>query len=404
MMPSVSYSTLTRLRWRWLGVALLWLSAWLGLYGWLRGQWADAGRWLWLSGAVLAYGLWIVWRDLPLNRRDGETAVLPTFGPGNALTLWRGLAVALVAGFLFSPWPGGWLGWLPMLLYTSADIADYLDGYAARRSNHVTLLGARLDMEFDGLGMLVVSLLAVWYGQLPAWYLSLGLARYLFVFGLWWRARRGLPVHDMPPSIHRRIFAGFQMGFMSATLWPIVPPLGATIAGTIFAAATGSGFVRDWLMAIGWLHPEGVRYRRWQAGAYRAATVWLSSLLRGGVGATAVALLAAYPTLFPPADWVALFTDWRLPWPTTLAACAMLLFFVGALLLVLGVMGRVWALALVFPLGFDMITQGATWTNGVALACVIGLMLLGTGPLSLWRPEERYMARHAGEKNKSVSA
>ncbi|MEZ4646427.1 MAG: CDP-alcohol phosphatidyltransferase family protein, partial [Chloroflexota bacterium] len=358
---------LRQLRWRWAGVALIWFVAWLGLYAWLRGQWVDAGRWLWLSGLVLVYGLWVTWRDLPLNRREGETAVLPTLGLGNLLTLWRGLAVSFMAGFLFSPWPDGWLGWLPMLLYTSADVADYLDGYAARLTNHATLLGAHLDMEFDGLGMLVVSLLAVSYGQLPVWYLSLGLARYLFVFGLWWRERRGLPVSAMPPSVHRRIFAGFQMGFMSAVLWPIVPAAGATIAGTIFATATGAGFLRDWLVAIGWLRPQSAVYRRWQQRIYRAATKWLPPLLRVVLLGTAVTLLTNYSPLFPPSAWRALFTAWHLPWPLPLAILAMLLFLAGVVLLALGVMGRVWALLLVFPVGFDMITQGATWVNGTVL-------------------------------------
>ncbi|MCZ7668816.1 MAG: hypothetical protein M5U34_17250 [Chloroflexi bacterium] len=54
-------------------------------------------------------------------------------------------------------------------------------------------------MEFDGLGILLVSLLAVWYGQLPGWYLLIGLARYFFVFGLWLRQKRHLPHHAMPP-------------------------------------------------------------------------------------------------------------------------------------------------------------------------------------------------------------
>ena len=162
----------------------------------------------------------MVGRYLDENKREGETAtsagsvqaVLPTFGWGNRLTLFRGLAISMVAGFLFSPWPNGWLAWLPMLLYTTADIADYLDGYLARITNHATALGERLDMEYDGLGMLIVSLLAVWYGQLPWWYLILGFARYLFVFGLWVRARRGLPSYDLPPSVHRRVFAGLPDG------------------------------------------------------------------------------------------------------------------------------------------------------------------------------------------------
>lgn len=399
--PPTQHLALTRLRWRWGLTAGLWLGVWLAGYIWLHGQWSGAGRWLWISGLVLTYGLWTVWRGLPLNRRERETAVLPTFGLGNGLTLWRGLAMGLLSGFLLSPWPQGTLAWLPMCLYTTASIADYLDGYAARLTNHVTLLGTRLDMEFDGLGVLLVSLLAVWYQQLPWWYLSIGLARYLFLLGLRWREWRKLPIRELPPSIHRRIFAGFQMGFMSAVLWPIVPPAGATIAGTIFATATGLGFLRDWLVVIDWLQPQGVQYRRWQQWIYRMTTQWLPPLLRIVLGATAVAHLATYTPLLPPRDWVGLFTSWHLPGAIPLAVGVMLLFLVGVCCLSLGIMGRVWSLVLIFPIGFDMITQGATWVNGLLLTCSICLMLLGTGAFSLWQPEEPYMMRRAGEKRET---
>ncbi|MEJ2748877.1 MAG: hypothetical protein P8183_13385, partial [Anaerolineae bacterium] len=243
------------LRRRWLATAVLWYAL-LGLGYWLLAPvWPHAGRWAVIAGLVMIYGLWVLWAGLPHNHRAGETAVLATLGWGNGLTLMRGLAISLIAGFLFSPWPGGALAWLPMLLYTTADVADY--------------------MEFDGLGMLVVSLLAVWYGQLPIWYLSLGLARYLFVLGLWWREKRHLPVHEITPSVHRRIFAGFQMGFMSAVLWPIIPPAGATIAGTIFATATAVSFLRDWLVAIGRIDPQTVRYQQVRRNFYRLTTYWL---------------------------------------------------------------------------------------------------------------------------------
>ncbi|MGB5061590.1 MAG: CDP-alcohol phosphatidyltransferase family protein, partial [Candidatus Promineifilaceae bacterium] len=171
----------------------LWLVAGVGL--WL--VWPEyAPRWALLSGLMLAYVLALFWRNLPANHRQGETAVLPTLGLGNSLTLYRGLATALLTGFILSPWPGGFLAWIPAILYMTADIADYLDGYAARVAHHATRLGEILDMEYDGLSVLIVTLLAVWFGQLPLWYLPLGLARYLFVFGLWLRARRGLPIYD----------------------------------------------------------------------------------------------------------------------------------------------------------------------------------------------------------------
>jgi CDP-diacylglycerol--glycerol-3-phosphate 3-phosphatidyltransferase len=239
--------------------------------------------------------------------------------------------------------------------------------------------------------------LAVWYGQLPWWYLSLGLARYLFVFGLWWREKRSLPVHEMTPSVHRRIFAGFQMGFMSAVLWPILPPSGAAIAGTIFAAATAVSFLRDWLVAIGWLDPQDARYQRAQRRIFRLTTFWLPPLLRLGlIGGTAVILTKLAP-VWQPTNWVDLFMSWRLPVPGLLAAAWVIVFLLAGTAVALGVMGRLLSLPIVFPLGFEIITNGLTPANGVTLGCIIALMLLGTGPLSIWRPEERFLVHRAGE-------
>ena len=358
---------------------------------------AFANRWLGLTLLPLLYCLWVAWRGLPENRREGETAVLPNFGWGNRLTLFRGLAVSMVAGFLFSPWPDGWLAWLPMLLYTAADVADYLDGYLARITNHATNLGERLDMEYDGLGMLIVSLLAVWYGQLLEWYLILGLARYLFIFGLWWRERQGLPNRDLPPSVHRRLFAGIQMGFMSSVLWPIMPPEFATIAGTMFAIPTALGFLRDWLVAVGRLDPQARGYRRVQQGVYQLTAKWLPPALRLALASGVSAMFLALPQAWPPPAWVDLFAGWGLPLPAFLAVVAVGLLLLGGILVLLGTVGRLAAFWLVFPIGFDMVTRGLDWANGGALATAVCLMLLGTGPLSRWKPEERFLLRRAGE-------
>ncbi len=385
--------TLFCLQRRWRQVSAVWLLIWLMFYAWLKPVWPDwATQWAVVALFPLLYGLGVLWQGLPLNHRAGERELLPALGWGNQLTLLRGLAVGLLAGFLLAPWPEGALAWVPVLLYTIADIADYLDGYVARITHHVTLLGARLDMEFDGLGMVVVSLLAVWYGQLPWWYLGLGLARYLFVAGLAWRKRRGLPVYEMSPSVHRRIFAGFQMGFMSAVLWPIVPPVAATIAGTLFAIPTALGFLRDWLVVIGWLRPNSAVYQSTQRTLFILTTRYLPPFLRLGVGVLLPALLLALTPRLPM-----LFTTWQLPLAAGLAAGIVGVGWVAGTAVLLGVIGRLFAFLLVFPVGFHMLIAGATWQNSLVLTCIICIMLLSGGAFSLWQPEEPYMVRRAGD-------
>ena len=109
------------------------------------------------------------------------------------------------------------------------------------------------------------------------------------------------------------------------------------------------------------------------------------------------AIFLALPQAWPPPAWIDLFISWGLPLPVIVASIAVVLLLLGGLLVLLGTMGRLAAFWLVFPLGFDMVTRGLGWANGLGLATAVCLMLLGTGPLSRWKPEERYLLRRAGE-------
>ncbi len=360
-------------------------------------MWPSSSRWLALSGLALAYGLWVLWRNLPANHRTGEEALLPSLGSGNILTLVRGLCIGLLAGFLFGPWPQGALAWIIVLLYTLTDIADYFDGYLARRANHVTPLGGVLDMEFDGLGTLVVILLAVSFGQLPWWYLGLGLARYLFVFGLWLRRRLGRPLYDMAPSAHRRVFAGFQMGFLSVVLWPILPRPMAVIAGSLFAAATGLGFLRDWLVASGVLNPNSMPYRHAQRRLYRTFAILLPLVWRFGLVVAMASIFRAVAPLPVPAAWQQLLISWSVPAAPFFAFLVAAIGLIGAPLVGLGILPRVLSIALALPSGFDIATRGLEWDNGLALVSSVFIQLLGPGPYALWPVEERHMFRRLGE-------
>jgi CDP-diacylglycerol--glycerol-3-phosphate 3-phosphatidyltransferase len=394
-----SKTNLFLLRRRWLLVAALYILSIL-LFYWLwrfeKGL-AYGNQWLVQTALIATYCLWVVWRNLPENHRPGEQAVLAMFGWGNRLTLLRGLLISMIAGFLFIPWPAGRLAWLPAVLYTTADIADFLDGYAARITNHVTQLGSRLDVEFDSLGMLIVSLLAVWYGQLPQWYLLIGLARYFFLIGLWVREKRNLPNQPLPHSQHRRIFAGFQMSFMSVVLWPILPAEAATIAGTIFALATSAGFIRDWLIVVGHLDAQSDSYRLWQRQAYQLLTDYLPPVARFVFSGCMLVVVQQLDPVWQPAGWVALFTNWHLPWAALLATFFAIIGLAASVMIALGIMSRIMAIVVMFPLGFDMVVNGANLFNSIAMACGVLVMIFGSGALSLWQPDDNFVLRRAGE-------
>ncbi|MCB8943836.1 MAG: CDP-alcohol phosphatidyltransferase family protein [Ardenticatenaceae bacterium] len=381
---------LMRLRWQWLAVTLLWGV----LFTLLLPQ--EILPHPLLTVLCFAFCLVILWVGLADNHREGESQLLSGLGLGNHLTLLRGLAISLAASFVFAPRPVGWLAWLPMLLYTFADVADYFDGYLARITHHATKLGSKLDIEFDGLGMLVVTVWGVWQGMLPAWYLLLGVARPWFILGLWWRQRRGKPVYEMVSSEHRRIFAGFQMGFMSAVLWPIIPPEMTQIGGTILGLATGLGFVRDWWTVNGRLDPTNPTFQKHWRQIGHFCRLWLPLGLRLWLPLAVVMIYLPLPDKLTPPAWSALLASWGMGGTAVWATLLAIIGIIGTLLVVSGIMGRLAAFFLVFPIGFDMATIGLTLWNGTATAAVTYLMLLGMGRLALWQPEERFIRQRLG--------
>jgi uncharacterized membrane protein YphA (DoxX/SURF4 family) len=134
--------------------------------------------------------------------------------------------------------------------------------------------------------------------------------------------------------------------------------------------------------------------QRW---LYVATTQQMPPMLRIVLASSVAATFLALPHAWQPSAWVDLFISWGLPLPEFLAIVAVVLLLLGGVLVLVGAMGRLAAFWLVFPLGFDMVTRGLDWANGVGLATAVCLMLLGTGPLSRWKPEERYLLRRAGE-------
>ena len=195
----------------------------------------------------------------------------------------------MIAGFLFLPRPPGLLAWLPAILYIISDFTDFFDGYLARRANHATCLGETLDMNLDSLGVFIVVSLSIQYGTLPWWYLSVALARYLFIFGIWWRTRRGLPVYDLRPSTSRRVIAGLQMGFLTAMLFPVLGPPATYLGAVLFFLPFSLGFLYDWLQVSGVVQEPSERQARWMNQLWTFATGWLPTILR-----IAIVLILAY--------------------------------------------------------------------------------------------------------------
>jgi CDP-diacylglycerol--glycerol-3-phosphate 3-phosphatidyltransferase len=392
--PPEHRSALFQLRQRWALVALISALFLLSGYSLLQGSWqvAYARQWLIQASLGLLYLLWVLWRGLEHNYRVGETHLLPGLGIANITTLLRGVLIASLLGFLLLPWPPGWLAWIPAGLYTLAVLADFLDGLLARITRRVTRLGEILDMSFDGLGVLVASLLAIQYSQVPAWYLLVALARYLFLAGIWLRRRLGLAVHELQPSVRRRAFAGVQMGFLFFILMPVFTPPGTYIAAAMFALPFLVGFVIDWLAACG----VCFAYRPLQARLRAFSIDRLPLLLR---------LMAAVLILAELSRFLALYTGWvseqpapGLPYSQTGFLLLIALQCLVLVTLALGVSGRVAAIVGLCLLGIQQLVGSLTAAQiGLALLYT-AILYLGTGALSLWKPEDRLIFARAGER------
>ncbi|WP_435072828.1 CDP-alcohol phosphatidyltransferase family protein [Halorubrum sp. HHNYT27] len=215
---------------------------------------ADAtGRWG-LSPAVVAGGvwagqLWYVGFRLDPGRLNGAFW-RRLFGLANAVTLVRGALYAVVAGFVVVP-SSTTLVWVPALCYGVGVALDSLDGTVARTVGRETEIGRRLDMAFDTFGFVAAPLVAVLWGLLPAWYLALSAARYVFRGAVWLRRVRGLPVGDLPDSDLGRYLAGVQMVFVTVALVPPVPTDVVWTLAPLVLAPSLAVFTRDYLFVSG---------------------------------------------------------------------------------------------------------------------------------------------------------
>lgn len=348
---------------------------------------------LWLIAALLiwAYQNILAFRYLPLHRRTGDSAALPRLGPGINLTLLRGLSLAALAGFWFLDLPGQLFAWIPAGLYTLAALIDYLDGYLARRSGTDSELGERLDMQADGLGLLIAIGLAVRMGKVPWFFLSIGIARYLFVWTQVLLEQFGAGGRDLPESKSRRPIAGLTMGFVSASLWPIVTPAAARLAGTIFLSAFALSFGRDWLVIAGLVDPSSEGYLRTRDAAMRVLIERLPVLVR---------VLAAITYGLMVWSWLSSGRSELSPVldsaTGTRGALLLALLLITGTLMVAGILARSAAFLQLFPVGLLIAENGLDRVFALALVCAVLILMLGPGSPSIWAPERRLFARRAG--------
>ncbi|MBN1371611.1 MAG: CDP-alcohol phosphatidyltransferase family protein [Anaerolineaceae bacterium] len=364
-----------RREWFWLAVVF---AGMLVLGGWTLAPLTSAqGMWTWLAtaGVLMGYQLAHLRMHLKDNLPLGEEGGLfPSLGAANWVTMLRAGLLALLAGFAFAPRPAGWVIWLPGGLYIAAALMDFLDGYLARITRRSSRLGEILDMHWDGFGMLAACWLLVRYDQTQAWFLVIGLARYLFLAGMRIREWLGRPNYPLPPSMIRRAMAGAQMGLVAALLLPVFGPPVTHAAAVVFSAPFLLGFTRDWFYVSGVLPQPGREQRKfsnWQERLPLALRMLLWALLVAAVG-----------------DHI-LFGHSQ---PVVLVVLVAGLAAVGA-----GAAGRAAALGMAILSGFILRANPGAVLYWAILFAGIGLFLAGTGRYSLWKPEDWLIYHRPGE-------
>jgi CDP-diacylglycerol--glycerol-3-phosphate 3-phosphatidyltransferase len=338
------------------------------VFSWLTRQETFSTLWMFVALFFLLYQTIILYFDLNLNRAGKSGKLLSGFGPGTWLSLIRLLLLSLLAGFLVTPRYENWLAWVPFTLYLMFNLIDLLDGYAARRWGKETLLGKKLDLDLDGRGMLVGSLMAVLGGMAGWWYLLVGLARYLFVLGIWLRRKLRLPVIEKPNPLARPL-AGLQMGVTTALLVPVLHPPFTILTSSLVMLPFLSNFLYDWLV-IGKKKPAR------QASMPDLVTKWIPLALR-------FLLFILVANAFLSRGSVS--TDWYIE--ILLAAGIFLGFSV-----------RLFGLLLLTQIGLTLQSQAIGSYELLLSLCSLILVYFGPGMYSIWTSEASILRRRLGEK------
>lgn len=354
------------------------------LFSFIWSAW-QALQWLIQAGLLWLLVTNIINRQLDLNRPSQQQAIYDDLGWANRLTILRGFLVALTGGFIFLIDLSQNILLLPALSYLIAAVIDRVDGYIARLTRHESLLGIKLDTEFDALGLLIAPLLAVWVGQIHWSYLSVSLAYYLFQSGLYWRKRHQKPVYQLPLNMSRRAVAGFQMGFLAVVLWPILAPPATSVAGFAFMLPLLGGFIIDWLIVSGGINLETPAINRFFKLSNKVTHQVLLPIFRVII----FALLSLLIIKTHPLNVV--LNDITLP--KALLLMSMLL---SSLMILLGILGRFFAIILSCLLCWFFLSYDMHYFDTILLVLVIWIMQFGTGKFSLWLWDELWVHRYDG--------
>ncbi len=113
------------------------------------------------------------------------------------LTLVRIVAIPILVIVLIANFPGK--DWTSFIIFVLATLTDTLDGFFARRSRQITVLGQLLDPTADKLLVASVLICLVGAGRVPAWMAVIIIGREVAVTGF--RAMASSKGINIPASL-----------------------------------------------------------------------------------------------------------------------------------------------------------------------------------------------------------
>ena len=327
-------------------------------------DWPSAGQWALQASLLWEFVLWQIDAHLSLNRSHDGAPLYQTLGWGNRLTILRGLLIAMTGGFILFPHGKDFNDLLPALFYSIAAFLDRFDGYAARKSKQVSLLGDELDISFDALGLVIAPLLAISLDRLHPSYLLLSVAFYIYRWGLQYRSQRKLTRVTPPANTVRRTLAGFQMALLALIR-----------LGIAFMLPVLFGFIVDWCIVCGWLTPKFV------ISFDRVSYNYFQPCLRGLL----VVLLVIMARKLNLLDSL-----------KHLSVLLVLLVVCSLNLILFGIAGRLGALIGLLCVGVYFDHLPSAILSSSLLFTLSWLLLLGTGRFSVWQWDDDWVKRYEG--------
>lgn len=137
------------------------------------------------------------------------------------------------------------------VLYGISVVLDYIDGKLARKHKSVTDFGGNLDVRFDSLSTLLVSLLLVLSSTVHPVYLIVGVAGYVFNLYLYIRENFGYKIYSYENDKLGRKVAAFQMAYATVALSPILLGSLSFYSSVLATLITVYVFSRDFLSVSG---------------------------------------------------------------------------------------------------------------------------------------------------------